>query len=379
MRLSAFLITASAFTFGTISAQVSTTAQGTVTGHIYCADSRTPCRFATVTIQSVPSTKSSNPASPAQQSHSFGAATDIEGVFQIRGVIPGEYYILSRLPGYLSPYDLATNEFQGDSSLEHRALDIALTRISVEPDQTTTSNLTLSRGASLEGTVRYDDSGVAINATVNIYRRDGAGRWNLYKNRAGISNLAPLGFSPHTDDRGHFYEPGLPPGLYIVEAALPEATTIPTTILSAQALNVSITKGDALRVYSGNKYRLRDAIPIELHEGEDRSNIDINIPTNGLHSLHGLVTARPDDHSITHGTVRLLDADDKTALRETSIQLDGSFAFKYVVNGSYLVQVDGQGNSRETKPASGYESLITPLLVEGDIGNLAYALTALKP
>jgi hypothetical protein len=332
-----------------------------------------------VNLQSAPPAKSSNTLSTtATPSQSYSAATDIEGAFQIRGVAPGEYYILGRLAGYLSPYDLASSEFQGDSSLSSRALDVALTRIIVEADHTTTANLILARGASLGGTVRYDDGGLAINVPTHLFRKDGTGMWKPYRNSVGASALSPLGFSPHTDERGRFNDPGLPPGTYIIEATLPETTVVPTTILGRQSLNINITTGNALQVFDGDKYRLRDATPIELREGQDRPDIDIVLPTSGLHAIHGFVTAKSDGRSVTDGTVRLLDPDDRTTLRETALQDDGAFVFNYVVNGSYLVQIEAKADARASKPLVGYEPFTSQLLVETDIPNLVYTLTSAK-
>jgi hypothetical protein len=239
---------------------------GAISGHVYCADSQTPCRFATITIQSVPPIKSNSVSSEVPQTHSFSASTDIDGSYEIRGVTPGEYYILGRFSGYLSPYDLASNAFSGDSPLLGKAIDIALLKIKVNPNLTTTSNLTLSRGASLAGTILYDDGGFAINILIHLYRKDGAGSWKPYKNSAGTSTFAQLGLGPRTDDRGRFYEPGLPPGSYLVEATLPAAITVPTTIIGKQSLSLNVTSGDALRVFNGQKFRMSDAVAIELHD-----------------------------------------------------------------------------------------------------------------
>jgi hypothetical protein len=181
--------------------------------------------------------------------------------------------------------------------------------------------------------------------------------------------------SPHTPTiGGRFYAPGLAPGMYLVEATLPEFVGLPVSITDTTSMAITSTSGDALQVFNGDKYRLRDAPPIELREGEDRRDIDITLPTDGLHSIHGSVTAKSDGHNITHGDVRLLDPDDKTMLRETQIQGDGSFLFNYVVNGSYLVEISPQADKSAL-----YQPISSPLLVESDIPSLTYALVPAKP
>ncbi len=132
-------------------------AVGDVAGRVVCADLRTPCRFASVTIQSAP--PKDGASASGTLSHSYGAATDLEGAYTMKGVVPGEYYTTALQPGYLSPYDLAVNETMGEPSLKAQAAEIALERIVVVAGRITTANVQLARGASLSGTVRYEDGG----------------------------------------------------------------------------------------------------------------------------------------------------------------------------------------------------------------------------
>jgi hypothetical protein len=159
---------------------------------------------------------------------------------------------------------------------------------------------------------------------------------------------------------------------------LPLASSSSGTITGNPSVTFRATTGDALLVYNGDKYRLRDATPIELHDGEDRSGIDINIPTQNLRSIHGTVVAKADGHNMIEGKVSLLDPDDKTVLRKTSIEPDGSFSFHYVVKGSYLLQINEATDNQNGKTAAGYEPMTVPLLVEQDIPDLSYSLSATK-
>jgi hypothetical protein len=299
----------------------------------------------------------------------------MDGAFQINGVAPGDYFILGRFAGYVSPYDVLVNESKEEPALNSPGLGYALNRITVDASRTTVSDLTLSRGGTIEGTVLYDDGSPAVNLPVHLFRKSADGKWKAYRNTSGNSTMAPLGLSDtQTDDRGRFYYPGLPPGIYTVDTNLREFAFMPTTIVGTQSIDVKFTKGDALKVFYGDKYREREASSIELRGSEDRTGIDITVPVSGLHTVQGTVTAKADGRAIDHGTVRLLDPTDKTILRETAIQTDGSFAFHYVVNDSYLVEVNGQ-----TQASSAFEKITTPLLVDKDIGNLEYSLSATQP
>jgi hypothetical protein len=213
---------------------------------------------------------------------------------------------------------------------------------------------------------------------VRLYRRDGTGKWQPYLNRSADPTMAPLGLGTHTDSRGRFTEFGLPQGIYCVEIMLPEASSASDTITGHPSVTFRLTTGDALRVYNGDKFRLRDAAPLELTEGEDRSGIDITVPTHSLYSLHGVVLAKSDGHSIPRGEVRLLDPDDKTMLRQTSVDSEGAFAFNYVVKGPYLLQIERAADIRNGKAGTNYESMVAPLQVDQDISDLSYSLTTAK-
>jgi hypothetical protein len=378
MRPSAFSIIALTLVGRALSAQTPAPPPGSVSGHVYCADTHTPCRFASVTLEAVPQPKPGNSASPNAEPRNYATETDLDGAFQVNGVLPGDYYILARLTGYFLPYDLAVSEFPDDPVLRAKAIDAALPKITVSAGLATTSVLNLSSGASLSGTVRYDDGGVASTLRLSLFRKDESGKWKSYVNRSADSNMAPLGMGTHTDSRGRFSVLGLPAGIFCIEIMLPEASSVSNTITGNPSITYRIAEGNALRIYNGDKYRLRDATPIELHEGEDRSGIDINIPTQGLHSIHGNVVARSDGRSITAGTVRLLDPDDKTLLRKTAIGSDGAFSFNYLFQGTYLLQIEGAADNRKDKPGTGYESISAPLLIEKDIPDLSYSLAPAK-
>ena len=346
---------------------------GTVTGRVFCSDSQTPCRFASVSIESAPPADALDSWPKSGHSHSYAGMTDMDGTFQINEVAEGEYYILGQLAGYLSPYDMAVGMAPGGTALSAKAIDVALSRITVAAGRATATNLVLRRGASLAGTIRYDDGGMGINLPVSLFRKDLTGAWVPYKNRAGDSSLAPLGFGSHTDDRGHFYEPGLPSGTYTVEVTLPITELAPQGILGPSSLQTKITTGNALEVFSGNRYRLKEAVPVTLNEGEENSDVDITIPITGLCLLHGSVTAKLDGRVIGRGRVRLLDPSDKTVLRESDIREDGSFEFRYVVAGAYLIEVSGSAGDKD---AVHFQPMTTQLLVQSDMPDLNYALAS---
>lgn len=369
MRSCLLILTVWLITHSIASAQSAPLTQGSVSGHVYCADTRTPCRFAEVKIQRVQKDFHANKTggkSLIPDKNSYSALTGIDGGFLITGVSPGDYYIHSSFAGYLDPFEVVFSEVQGEDTIPLESLEKALPRLTVSPGLTTPSDLTLARGASFGGTVRYDDGGLAEVVNIVLYRKDKTGKWNRYGDTLYAGYRMTSNF--RTDDRGRFYLPGLPSGSYIVEASLPQPHLIPGV-----GTGFSSNGPDSLQVFYGDKYRLKDASPIEIKDGEDRQDIDIEIPTNGLHTLQGFITSKPGGNNITKGNVSLLDPDDKTTLREADIQQDGSFSFNYVVNGNYLVQITAQADT-----GAQYDSLSLPLLVESDMTDLAYAVSKAK-
>ena len=173
-----------------------------------------------------------------------------------------------------------------------------------------------------------------------------------------------------TDARGHYYKAGLPPGSYIVEVKLPDVSMVPTTIVGKEGLRLTLKGDDALCVFSGDKYRLEDATPVEVTADEDIPGVNIDIPTVGLHSVSGAVAMVGTGETVTVGEVLLLDPKDKTELRRAEIQGNGSFQFNFVPSGTYLVRVDARAGGADGIPLKVYAPLEKPLDVESDMTNL---------
>ena len=369
-----------ALTVSTGVSQPRSPGQGAVTGHVYCSDTHTPCRFASVILQPAQTVDHAEAIGPnkmaendwkALDSSSFSAATWIDGSFQISGVAPGDYYVHSAFVGYLDPYNLALSGALDSPVQSLEIIKKTVPRVTVAAGKTTSTDLTLLRGASLEGTIRFDDGGFAYWVAIRLYRKDSVGSWNKY----GDGRVGGIRFDKtwNTDDRGHFAIGGLVPGTYAVEATLPEPHN-----LGGLGIGLGTGGANSLAVYNGDNFKLKDAVPIQLIEGEDRPDVDITIPTTALHSLEGTVTANPDGRAVTKGTIRLLDPEDKTVLRETDIGKDGSFKFNLVLSGTYVVQVEALAEGGGRQSASQYKTLTAQLLVEGDISDLNYTVSTVS-
>ena len=152
---------------------------GSVAGHVFCADTNAPARFARVTIEAVDDFKGldqNGKASPTAKAHSASSVavdTKLDGSFLIRSVEPGRYYILVELPGYLSPLAPLTQEaVELPSEEDIKRLRTILQQVTVVRGKVSRLDFRLERGASLSGTVRYDDGSPAAGLSVSLLRKD---------------------------------------------------------------------------------------------------------------------------------------------------------------------------------------------------------------
>src|SRR6266851_1254741 len=324
---------------------------GSVAGHVSCADTNAPARFARVTIESVDDFKES-PMGVAHSASSVAVDTKLDGSFLIRSVEPGKYYILAEMPGYLSPLAaLAPDAIELPSAEDKEKLRTMLQQVTVVRGRESRHDFRLERGASLSGTVRYDDGSPAAGLIVSLLRKAKDGTLQQVSN--GLQDR--LSGRQRTDDLGHYRVAALSPAEYLVSADLRSAS-------------VSMSGG-----------------PL-FGEGQDIDGADITIPISKLHSVSGIVIAKQDGHPLSSGSVVLLDPSDKSTISEGWVRLeDGRFEMDFVPEGNYLLRVssaaDGvveHGTSDDNpnvtftrfKSLQSYVDAEQPLNVSGDLSGI---------
>ena len=200
MRTHAYLIALVVLAVPLVRAQSThSSALGSIAGHVFCSDTRTPARFARVTIENVKDFKASEAS--GDRGSSLAVDTKLDGSFLIRSVEPGKYYILAEMPGYLSPLAaLAPEDILLPSAEDKEKLRTMLQQVTVVRGRESRHDFRLERGASLSGTVRYDDGSPAAGVIVSLLRKAKDGTLQQVSN--GLQDR--FSGQQRTDDLGHY-------------------------------------------------------------------------------------------------------------------------------------------------------------------------------
>ncbi|MCU1313689.1 MAG: hypothetical protein JWM54_1446 [Acidobacteriaceae bacterium] len=272
----------------------------TVTGHVYCADTQKPARFANVVLRPI------DLQSGRGAGGSGFATTGPDGSFRITGVAPGDYYAEVRMPGYLQPLRATGRDVLELTPADRDRLNALLTRVTVTAGQTATVQVTIYRGATISGTVSYDDGSPAPGMRIAPL--------------ALPTGTNGFGISAQTDDRGQFRLTGLDEGTFTIFAE----------------------PRSSFPVYYGNTIERSSAKKLELHTGDEVSGADIQIPAAGMHRVSGFVVSQPDGLPVPHVALQMrLRSGDPAGLLTAFTAADGSFTFNAVPDGKFNVQVTG--------------------------------------
>jgi hypothetical protein len=353
---------------------------GSVAGHVFCSDTHGPARFARVTIETIEDFKAS--AAPAHGASSVAVDTKLDGSFLIRSVEPGKYYILAEMPGYLSPLAaLAPEEIESPSAEDKEKLRTMLQQVTVVRGQESRLDLRLERGASLSGSVRYDDGSPAAGLFVSLLRKEKDG--TLKQASSGLDKLAN---QQRTDDLGHYRVAALPPAEYMVSVHLRSLTVGMSGPLLGAGGYIEAAATPNVQIYSGGTARRSEAKLISVGNGQDVYGADVTIPISKLHSVSGIVVAKQDGHPLSSGWVSLLDPSDKSTISESWLRLaDGGFQMQFVPEGDYVLRVssaadsvvehgatlsDPNGTFTRHKVLQSYFDSEQPLNVTGDLSGI---------
>ena len=372
-------------------------AGSTVSGHVQCADSGAPARFAKVLLKSSTASdageafmktleesmrkaaeKSGKPLPPREQTdeqkrqrasamRNMDRATDLlnaatvgmDGSYTFAGVKPGTYFVHVLFPGYIDDYAQFTSADFASSDPAIRARIAALPTVTVNGADNARVNLRLTRGAALSGHVLYDDGTPAVGWSVWALRPDAAGSSDDGLSPAIQKQVAVESGEPvaTTDDHGSFRIAGLAGGQYLLRANLYSAP------LGVGIGNLNQAgSGIRLTVFAPATFLLSAAKPVGVTQGEEHVGVDITVPQRSLHALIGHVYAGTDNHPLNKGDVTLTSKADPSLQLKAPIRDDGSFHFDYLPGGStYTLAVSNAADATYKTNNSSFLGISVPL------------------
>lgn len=294
------------------------------------------------------------------------AITNENGVFSLRRIAAGEYYVVAL------PVDERTSGRQifpflgqtGDAATDARKVDTFkkdYIRITVDGQHNLEVNLRVPNPhfGTISGRILDSSGKPAIRSSVHLMSTD----------------EKSFGATVFTDEQGEYRFGGLPEGKYIISANPP-----------AQGGDEEPRKGRYEGVLGATYYPStldsRNSPPVSVFADRDTSNIDVTLVVRSLHSLAGTVRMRADNRPVSGATVHLTkNSSPQESASSTSPSIegamsiytsatatDGHWQIANVPDGSYRLRVQPMAN-REREQLFVQEEL--DLMVQGaDVENL---------
>jgi hypothetical protein len=369
-------------------------AMSTVSGRVFCGDTNTPARMATVILLPADAIDDMTPGEPKNiSSRGEAAQTLLDGGFTLQHVEPGTYYVIASQAGYVSSLASLYIPPAGDPlSNDHKTKKVlpSAPRITVQANLPVAVDVTIERGAAVSGMVQYDDGSPASGLQVTLLTRI-KNEWGVIPSNNPVANS---GFFAQTDDQGHYRISGLPAGKYALQAEL----RLTKITYRSDEHGGSISSGSeySMTFYSGNSTRPKKAVPFSLTPGEDRGGLNLEIPVSRLHTVRGNIISARDGHVLNGGSLQLVYSDDKSTAANTYLTNDDdAFTFSFVPEGDYILRVDGASDTEYREISNGpnqwprthteshvlrqFGSAEQPIHVTGDLSGVTIAAPDLPP
>ncbi|WP_187143077.1 MSCRAMM family protein [Terriglobus albidus] len=307
---------------------------GSVSGHIVCADTHAPARFARVSLSRLRDAGSDIRQVGVIFSGGGGQmTTDLDGFFAISHVAPGTYALRVDLPGYLDPMSsVDLQDWMSSDPQKQDRLRSSLSTVTVNGSETANVDVSLERGAAISGKVLFDDGSPAAGVTMHVIDAS-------IVSLPGAGNRGPGRMLPgrlyNTDDHGAFRILSLPPGEYLVATSV----SIQRAVIGSVGGSLTRTISNPQTVYAPGSFRKKSADIIKVSGTDEKSGITITIPTRGMHFVAGTVIQQANGMPVSGGNVQMVDADDPTFMLNGQIAPDGSFRIDFVAAGQYTLRV----------------------------------------
>lgn len=320
---------------------------GSVKGHLICSDTQRPARFAEVLLLRKPDPESAAGASERGSTTVEVRRKDrvllangrslLDGSYEIRDVPPGDYYVLAKLAGYIGP--ISNVETEDDTQDLDKVL-AGTPMVHVVADRSSTVDLTLRRGATIKGTVRFEDGAPLGGAAVKAEALAGVDPSLSSYTLEVLGNRLVNGM---TDDEGNYRISGLPPGKYRVHVDVDIAGGLVVTQSVARSNEYGqSSRGSVamhLSVFSPGTLRKSKTTVFEIKGDEQVSGADVRVDLHELHTVKGRATTAEPHCQMIMGFANVNDAEDTEFNRTTDVQPDGSFRIEYVPENTYTLMV----------------------------------------
>lgn len=335
--------------------------KGSVSGHVFCADTQRPARFALVVLFGVPSEvtsyKKPDPGADATAQIAAMAAamktlsktnmvqlhTGTDGSYVATDVAPGDYYLFAAAPGYISPLDRIKAIFQAGADMKKPLPGVPMVHVTAE--HATSADVTMDRGAAVSGSITWDDGSPVSGAMMALIPAKGDAaapptEFNMLAMASILTSVMSI-----SDDQGHFRLSGLPPGDYLVQASIQAGQQMGL----GSGMNLGkMMANTPLMVFAPAAFHKASAQPVTLRAGEDQRDEQVTLNLGGLHSVSGHIGSAEDHHGINSAMVTLQDTQDKDFVRSAAVDAAGGFTVTYVPAGTYVMKVS---NAEDTEPA----------------------------
>lgn len=254
-----------------------------------------------------------------------GATSGLDGSFNIPPVPPGEYLLELHPAGQLGIGGLYPSDIPTATNLI-RVTEGLVTRVTV----------TLSPGASLEGTVRFDDGLPGIGMKVEVFAR----RTETVKGIPDWNTVATV----YTDDLGHWRVAGVAHGEYVVSASMPDSLMRFIGFLMPKQQTSGTGSAAQLKVFYGGGFGVLSAKKFTVNPPEHLVLEPLVIHPGVFHALTVAVRSKDFNRPVNGGYAFL---DSKATGFSVLAQIDptGVLRFPYVPPGDYTLTVRASDNA----------------------------------
>jgi protocatechuate 3,4-dioxygenase beta subunit len=222
--------------------------------------------------------------------------------------------------------------------------------VTVGSNTTTRAVVAIERGATISGSVTYDDGSPVESIPIQVIRVKNAD--SNQKDTQPIIYKKELYFHVQTDDRGMYRIAGLSPGTYVASARI-SMSHLQMRVTKSSATLAATEPGDVnLTFYAAATTQRIKAQQIAVTQGDERQGIDLVADLSRLHSIGGYVNGHgvmvPDAH------LEFDDIDDPANRHGTVTDETGYFRFDLLPPGNYKLMAyapQSQMDAGKRKPA----------------------------